>query len=160
MATSRLSRRRFLIATGASLGATALACSGCSSLAAVGDRQPTVELPEITYGEPNMSNKILVTYATQAGSTAGVAEAIGRTLAERGAEVDVRRMQEITDLSPYRAVVAGSAIHGGKWLPEGMQFMQEHQAELRKKPFAAFLVCITLSMRDAGKYRSGGEDLS
>ena len=34
-----------------------------------------------------MSNKILVTYASRTGSTAGVAEAIGKTLAESGAQV-------------------------------------------------------------------------
>ncbi len=93
-----------------------------------------------------MSNKILVTYASQTGSTAGVAEAIGKTLAEAGASVDVRPMKEVQDLAAYQAVVAGSAIHGGQWLPEAMQFLRAHQADLRDKPFAAFLVCMTLAM--------------
>ena len=93
-----------------------------------------------------MSNKILVTYASRSGSTAGVAEAIGKTLAESGAQVDVLPMQEVNDLTPYRAVVAGSAIRGEQWLPEAMQFMQTHQAALAQKPFAAFLVCMTLAM--------------
>jgi menaquinone-dependent protoporphyrinogen oxidase len=99
-----------------------------------------------------MSNKILVTYASRTGSTAGVAEAIGQTLAESGAPVEVRPMQEVTDLAPYRAVVAGSAIQGGRWLPEAMQFVQTHQAALTRKPCAAFLVCMTLAMGN-GKYR-------
>jgi menaquinone-dependent protoporphyrinogen oxidase len=101
-----------------------------------------------------MSNKILVAYASRAGSTAGVAEAIGQTLAESGAQVEVRSMKDVKDLTPYRAVVAGSAIRGGKWLPEAMQFMQTHRATLAQKPFAAFLVCITLAM-PADKYREG-----
>lgn len=105
-----------------------------------------------------MSNRILVTYASRAGSTAGVAEAIGKTLAESGAQVDVRPMQDVQDLAPYRAVVAGSAIRGGKWLPEALQFIQTHQAALAQKPFAAFLVCITLSMSAADKYRQGVAD--
>ena len=100
-----------------------------------------------------MSNKILVAYASRAGSTAGVAEAIGQTLAESGAQVEVRPMQDVKDLAPYRAVVAGSAIQGGKWLPEAMQFMQTHRAALAQKPFAAFLVCMTLAMPGADKYR-------
>jgi menaquinone-dependent protoporphyrinogen oxidase len=102
-----------------------------------------------------MEDKILVTYASKAGSTAGVAEAIGRCLAEGGAHVDVRPMGEVRDLSSYRAVVAGSAIRGGKWLPEAMQFVQDHRAELASRPFAAFLVCITLSMKGADQYRQG-----
>ncbi len=55
-----------------------------------------------------MSNKILVTYASRAGSTQGVAEAIGKSLADGGAAVDVRPMRDVQDLTPYRAVVAGS----------------------------------------------------
>jgi menaquinone-dependent protoporphyrinogen oxidase len=99
-----------------------------------------------------MSNQILVTYASRAGSTAGVAEAIGQTLAESGAQVEVRPMRDVEDLAPYRAVVAGSAIQGGRWLPEAMQFVQTHRAALAQKPFAAFLVCMTLAIAN-GKYR-------
>ena len=100
-----------------------------------------------------MKDKILVTYATCTGWTVGVAEAIGKTLAEGGTDVDVLPMQEVEDLTPYRAVVAGSAIQNKRWLPEAMQFIREHQAELASKPFAAFLVCMTLAMRNGESYR-------
>jgi menaquinone-dependent protoporphyrinogen oxidase len=52
-------------------------------------------------------------------------------------------------------VVAGSAIHGQKWLPEAMQFLQAHQSELKQKPFASFMVCITLSMPNPSQYLEG-----
>jgi len=100
-----------------------------------------------------MSEKILVTYASRFGSTAGVAEALGKTLAENGAQVDVLPMQAVKDISAYRAVVAGSAINAGEWLPEAMHFVRAHRAELQNKPFAAFLVCMTLTMRNAQQYR-------
>lgn len=102
-----------------------------------------------------MNKPILVTYASRSGATAGVAEAIAQTFAECGDPVEVRPMREVTDLTPYRAVVAGSAIQGQKWLPEAMHFLEMHQAELCRRPFAAFLTCITLSMKGADQYRAG-----
>jgi menaquinone-dependent protoporphyrinogen oxidase len=50
--------------------------------------------------------------------------------------------------------VAGSAIQGGQWLPEAMAFMKAHQKALLQKPFAAFLVCMTMSIPNE-YYRSG-----
>ncbi len=100
-----------------------------------------------------MPNKILVAYASRTGTTAGVAEAIGKTLAESGAQVDVLPMQEVLSLAPYGAVVAGSAIQNRQWLPEAMQFIQVHRTALAEKPFAAFLVCMTLAMPNGEKYR-------
>ena len=104
-----------------------------------------------------MPDKILVTYASRAGSTVGVAEAIGQTLAENGLQVDVRPMSDVTDLAPYRAVVAGSAIRDGQWLPEAMQFMRTHQAALSQRPVATFMVCMTMAAKNE-KYHAGVAD--
>jgi len=100
-----------------------------------------------------MNKRFLVTYASRFGSTEGVAQAIGKTLSENGMNVDVLPMREVKDLSAYQGVVAGSAINAGAWLPEAMQFMQTHRAELARKPFAAFLVCMTLTMKNGEQYR-------
>lgn len=100
-----------------------------------------------------MINKILVTYSTMTGSTRGVSEAIGKTLSELGENVDVIPMQNIKGLSLYKAVIAGSAIQSGKWLPEAMGFIQTYKYDLKQKPFAAFLVCMTLAMTKGESYR-------
>jgi len=101
-----------------------------------------------------MNDKILVTYASRTGATRGVAESIGKTLAEGGAQVEVLPMESVKDLTPYTAVVAGSAIRDKKWLPEAMQFIQTNRGVLGQKPFAAFLVCMTMSMKNP-QYREG-----
>ncbi|MCL4255241.1 MAG: flavodoxin [Anaerolineae bacterium] len=95
-----------------------------------------------------MPDKILIAYASRAGSTASIAHAIGKTLTDCGILVDVYPMQDIHDISPYRAVIAGSAVQKSKWLPEAMHFMKQHQTELAQKPFATFLVCLALAVKD------------
>ena len=101
-----------------------------------------------------MTNRVLVMYASRAGSTKEVAEAIGKTLAEGGLQVDVLSMDKVTDLSVYDAVVAGSAIRGSKWLPEAVGFIRKHRETLLHKPFAMFTVCITLAMSSSEQYRA------
>lgn len=92
-----------------------------------------------------MTPHILVTYASRSGATAGVAQAIGETLTAAGYRVEVRPVHEVADLTPYDAVVAGSAIRYDRWLPEALAFVERHQAQLAQKPFAAFLTCLALA---------------
>ena len=101
-----------------------------------------------------MTNRVLVTYASRAGSTKEVAEAIGKTLSEGGLQVDVLSMDKVTDLSAYDSVVAGSAIRGSKWLPEAVEFIQRNRSALGGKRLAMFTVCITLAMKNGENYRS------
>ena len=87
-----------------------------------------------------MDNRILVTYATRAGSTAEVAAAIAETLAARGYAVDVKPVKEKPQLTGYSAVVLGSAIRMGNWLPEAVDFVKANQAALNALPTALFTV--------------------
>jgi menaquinone-dependent protoporphyrinogen oxidase len=89
-------------------------------------------------------NKILVAYATKAGSTTEVAEYIGTVLRESGADVDVRPVKSVKDLSPYRAVILGSATRMAKMLPEVVNFAQKFHKDLDQKPAAYFTVCMTM----------------
>ncbi len=84
--------------------------------------------------------KILVTYATRAGSTIQIAETIAQTLGGTGSAVDMRPIKSVTDLKGYDAVVIGSAIRMGQWLPEAVQFVKTNQSTLANVPTAYFLV--------------------
>jgi len=87
------------------------------------------------------------------GSTKGVSETIGKTLSDLGESVDAIPMRDIKDVSPYKAVIAGSAIQAAKSLPEAMEFIQTYKQDLKQNPFAAFLVCMTLAMTKGESYR-------
>lgn len=87
-----------------------------------------------------MNGRVLVGYATRTGSTVGVAEQIGKTLAERGFAVDVKPLRERPALDEYDAAVLGSAINGGAWVPEAMSYLESNADMLRKMPVAAFCV--------------------
>ena len=54
-------------------------------------------------------------------------------------------IQEVTDLRSYRAVVIGSAVHSGKWMPEALAFVEGNQNTLRQMPTAVFQVCMMLA---------------
>lgn len=92
-----------------------------------------------------MSKKVLVAYASVSGSTGEVAEAIGQVLGKQeGVTVEVRRVRDVTDIGVYSAVVLGSSIRVGKWLPEAIQFLETHQESLGQVPVAYFTTCLTM----------------
>jgi menaquinone-dependent protoporphyrinogen oxidase len=87
-----------------------------------------------------MNNRILVTYATRAGSTVEVAAAIGEALTKRGFSVNVLPVKDKPNLASYQAVLMGSAIRMGSWLPEAVDFIKTNQQVLNKMPVALFTV--------------------
>lgn len=138
MPTQPLSRRRFLKMAGLTIAGAALAGSG---LGYVATRPPAIATPElILEGKHTMNQRILVAYATRAGSTAEIAAAIGESLAARGYAVDVKPIKEKPNVAGYSAVVLGSAIRMGGWLPEAVEYAKTNQAALAAMPVALFTV--------------------
>jgi menaquinone-dependent protoporphyrinogen oxidase len=87
-----------------------------------------------------VSKRVLVGYATRTGSTTGVAEKIGEVLGERGYSVDVKPLRQTPSVAGYDAVVCGSAVNGGQWLPEAVSWVAGNQKPLAAVPVALFCV--------------------
>ncbi len=84
--------------------------------------------------------KILVTYASQFGSTAGCAESIAETLRESGNQVETQWVNDVANLIDYDLVIIGSAIQYDKWMPEARNFVKDNQNALSKLQVAYFLL--------------------
>ena len=89
-------------------------------------------------------NKILVTYATMAGSTVEVAQAIAGELAESDIQVDVRPLAEVESIAGYHAVVLGAPMIMG-WHRQALGFLKKHRPALQRIPLAVFVMAMSLT---------------
>lgn len=135
--STHINRRRFLLLAGGTLGSSLLLCG---SVAWLDTQTPVVKYAYESCGKENAMKKVLVVYASKYGSTGEVAQAIATHLCQRGASADVRRVEEVTDVETYDAVVVGSAVRMGQWLPPAVEFVGKHVDALRKLPTAFFTV--------------------
>lgn len=87
-----------------------------------------------------MNNRLLITFATRTGSTVGVTDAIALTLRKRGFLVMVEPIKDNPSVKGYQAVIVGSAIRQGAWLPEAVTFLLANKEALRRVRVALFTV--------------------
>lgn len=87
-----------------------------------------------------MNQKVLIAYASRTGSTQEVAQAIAEELIKRGYPVDVCKADKVNSLEGYTAVLVGSAVRFGRWLPEAVKFVEKNQDALNRLPTAFFAV--------------------
>ncbi|MFN8465079.1 MAG: flavodoxin domain-containing protein [Caldilineaceae bacterium] len=85
-----------------------------------------------------MATSVLVAYATKHGATAGIAERIGEVLRQAGLACDVKLAATVDDLTPYQAVVLGSAVYMGAWRKEAAKFLKTQEAQLAQRPVWLF----------------------
>jgi menaquinone-dependent protoporphyrinogen oxidase len=81
---------------------------------------------------------VLVAVASKHGSTTGIAEVVADELRTTGIAADVWSVDEAPPLELYDAIVVGSAIYVGRWMPEARRFVEASRAALRDLPVWLF----------------------
>jgi menaquinone-dependent protoporphyrinogen oxidase len=81
---------------------------------------------------------VLVTAASRHQATAEIATALAEAIAHAGLETELRSPAEVTNLDAYDAVVLGSAVYVGRWLPEATRFVERHRDALSTRPLWLF----------------------
>jgi menaquinone-dependent protoporphyrinogen oxidase len=83
-------------------------------------------------------DRVLVAYASKYGATAGIAERIGQVLREADLPTDVLPAGQVRDLSPYSAVVLGSAAYMFHWRKEAARLLKKLEAGQAGRPVWLF----------------------
>jgi len=92
-------------------------------------------------------NTVLVTYATNAGSTAEVAGTVADAIRQRGYGVDVCPIGEVVDLGQYDTVIVGAPMILG-WHSLARRFLRRNRKKLQGKKTALFACAMKLTVPD------------
>jgi menaquinone-dependent protoporphyrinogen oxidase len=133
-----MSRRRFLKLGGVAVGAVALGGAGYAATWAPGYDQPSK-----TMGDG--MGKALVVYGTTTGCTEGVAERIGKVLADRGMTAEIVAAAKAPTPAGYDAVFVGSGIRMGSWHGSAKEWVKANASSLKNAKVAFYSVGLTLA---------------
>ncbi|MEY9941842.1 flavodoxin domain-containing protein [Streptacidiphilus sp. MAP5-3] len=89
---------------------------------------------------PGPTRRVLVAYASRNGATAEIAEWLAARLrdGEKDFDVTVAEVSDALDPTGYDAVVLGSALYEGRWLPSASRFARRHRHDLAHAPVWTF----------------------
>jgi menaquinone-dependent protoporphyrinogen IX oxidase len=88
--------------------------------------------------------KALVAYTTNSGSTEDVARKVAEELGKNGAQVDLTRLEQVTDPGGYDVVIVGAPMILG-WHRAAKKFIRQHQSALSKAKVAYFAAAMSLT---------------
>ena len=91
--------------------------------------------------------KILVTYATMAGSTTEVAQAVAEEIAKGGLQVEVLPLEQVKELEGYDGVVVGGPMIMG-WHRAALRFLRKNRKAFQRVPLAVFILAMSLTKSD------------
>jgi menaquinone-dependent protoporphyrinogen oxidase len=81
-----------------------------------------------------MKPRALVAFGSKYGSTAGIADAIGDTLRERGLDTDVRPGADVRRIDEYDVIVVGGGVYVGRWHGDAVAFVKRFEDDLLDRP--------------------------
>lgn len=81
---------------------------------------------------------ILIVYASRHGSTREIAEGMADELRTLGIDAEVSAAEQVPSVAGYAAVVLGSAVYVGHWLPAARTFVEHFQTQLGQMPVWLF----------------------
>ncbi|ADT84303.1 flavodoxin domain-containing protein [Thermococcus barophilus] len=94
--------------------------------------------------------KVCIVYDTKRGSTGIIASWMGEAIKDV-CDVRVMHIGEVNTLKDCDLIVIGSPIYYERPLKSVLEFLEQHQDELRNKKVAVFVVCIAEIFGHAGK---------
>ncbi|GAB4431327.1 MAG: flavodoxin domain-containing protein [Anaerolineae bacterium] len=84
---------------------------------------------------------LLIIYASKYGSTAEIAEVIGKELQKRSHQVTVTPVEKVADvgsLAAFDGFVIGSAVYAGSWVKKAAAFLKDNGDLLAERPVWLF----------------------
>jgi menaquinone-dependent protoporphyrinogen oxidase len=82
--------------------------------------------------------RVLVTYGSKMGGTAGLADMLAAELVAQGIPTDVSDAGSVGSLAGYDAVVVGGALYATRWHRAARRFVKRRTAELRTRQVFMF----------------------
>lgn len=89
-------------------------------------------------------NTILITYASMAGSTAEIAQAIAEQFTQSGLQVDVVPIDQVKSIDSYSGVVVGAPMIMG-WHRSAVGFLRKYRRAFQRIPMAVFVTAMSLT---------------
>jgi menaquinone-dependent protoporphyrinogen oxidase len=94
--------------------------------------------PIIETTPKEVSMNVLVAVASRHHSTYEIGSRLAAALEAAGLDADLRRPEEVVTLDGYDAVVLGSGVYAGRWLPAATGLADRLADELRRRPVWLF----------------------
>ena len=87
-------------------------------------------------GYSEVMKPILIALISPSGSTQEIVGHLRRAFENAGRPVEVAELAGTRNLDSYAAVVVAAPIHGMRWMPEAVSFVESHRDSLKARPTA------------------------